>query len=82
VQVGLDPRGVGLSNQVQCDPAIYAERVSLFPQTEEELAKLKDKNRRLGESCLNHTGRVFEHLDTIRSVIHSFETLNQSLIRL
>ncbi|KAF3042318.1 hypothetical protein E8E12_000768 [Didymella heteroderae] len=63
--VGLDPRGVGLSHQVQCDPAIYAERVSLFPQTGEEFAKLKDKNRRFGESCLNRTGGVFEHLDTI-----------------
>lgn len=68
IQVGLDTRGVGLSNQVQCDPAIYAERVGLFLQTEEELAKLKDKNRRFGESCLNRTGRVFEHLDTIRLV--------------
>lgn len=64
--IGLDPRGVGLSNQVQCDPEIYAERVSLFPQTEEELERLKDKNQRLGESCLNLTGPVFEHLDTIR----------------
>lgn len=77
LQVGLDPRGVGLSNQVQCDSAIYAERVSLFPQTEEELRKLKDKNRRFGESCLNRTGPVFEHLDTIRLVNASLETTQQ-----
>ena len=81
VQVGLDPRGVGLSNQVQCDPSIYADRVSLFPQAEEELVKLKDKNRRFGESCLNGTGRVFEHLDTIRSVMHYVQTLKWRLTR-
>jgi hypothetical protein len=62
----LDPRGVGLSNQVQCDMSIYAERVSLFPQDEEELGKLRDKNRRFGESCRTLTGPLFEHLDTIR----------------
>ncbi|KAH4070358.1 hypothetical protein HBI75_088190 [Parastagonospora nodorum] len=63
--IGLDPRGVGLSNQIQCDMTIYAERVSLFPQTEEEYEKLVDKNRRLGESCRKLTGPLFEHLDTI-----------------
>lgn len=66
--IGLDPRGVGLSNQVQCDMSIYSERVSLFPQSEKELARLQDKNRRLGESCLGLTGPVLKHLDTIRWV--------------
>jgi hypothetical protein len=64
--IGLDPRGVGLSHQIQCDMKIYAERVSLFPQTDEEFQRLIDKNRRLGESCRNLTGPLFEHLDTIR----------------
>jgi hypothetical protein len=32
--IGLDPRGVGLSKQVECDMNIYAERVSLFPNTQ------------------------------------------------
>ncbi|KAF2123384.1 hypothetical protein P153DRAFT_427037 [Dothidotthia symphoricarpi CBS 119687] len=63
--IGLDPRGVGLSSQVQCDMDIYAERVSLFPETEEDLEKLIDKNKRLGESCRELTGPLLEHLDTI-----------------
>lgn len=64
--IGLDPRGAGLSNQVQCDMSILAERVSLFPQTDEDFEELVDKNKRLGESCRNLTGPLFEHLDTIR----------------
>ncbi|KAF9697460.1 hypothetical protein EKO04_004574 [Ascochyta lentis] len=47
--------------------SIYAERVTLFPQTEDELLRLEDKNRRLGESCRGLTGKVFEHLDTVSS---------------
>lgn len=64
--IGLDPRGVGLSKQVECDTSIYAERVSLFPQSEEEFEKLADKNKRLGESCRKKTGPLLEHIDTIR----------------
>ncbi|KAF2847197.1 alpha/beta-hydrolase [Plenodomus tracheiphilus IPT5] len=65
--IGVDPRGVGLSHQIKCNMTIFAERVSLFPQTEEEFATLVDKNRRLGESCRELTGPLFEHLDTISS---------------
>lgn len=64
--IGLDPRGVGLSNQAQCDMSIYAERVSLFPTTQKEYDALVDKNKRLGESCRQLTGPLLEHLDTIR----------------
>lgn len=64
--IGLDPRGVGLSKQVECNMDIYAERVSLFPKTQKEYEKLVDKNRRLGESCRELTGPLLEHIDTIR----------------
>jgi len=67
--IGLDPRGVGLSKQVECDLKIYAERVSLFPTTQEQFDQLVDKNKRLGESCRNLTGPLLEHLDTIRYML-------------
>jgi hypothetical protein len=70
--IGLDPRGVGLSKQVECDMDIYAERVSLFPKTQEEYDKLVDKNKRLGESCRLLTGPLLEYIDTIRYVSHIF----------
>ncbi|KAH9875399.1 hypothetical protein J1614_004891 [Plenodomus biglobosus] len=63
--IGLDPRGVGLSHQVQCNMSILSERVTLFPQNEEQFNALVDKNRRLGESCRELTGPLFEHVDTI-----------------
>ncbi|RAQ99416.1 tap domain-containing protein [Stemphylium lycopersici] len=63
--IGLDPRGVGLSHQINCSKEIYAERVSWFPETEEEFDALVDKNKRLGESCRELTGPLLEHVDTI-----------------
>jgi hypothetical protein len=64
--IGLDPRGVGLSHEVQCDMSIYAERVSSYPQSNEGLERLLDKNKRFGESCLRLTGPILKHVDTIR----------------
>jgi pimeloyl-ACP methyl ester carboxylesterase len=66
--IGVDPRGVGQSAKSQCDPAIWNERVSQFPKTKEEYNRLVDKNKRLGESCLNRTGEVTNYLDTISAV--------------
>jgi len=66
--IGLDPRGVGLSAQIKCDPEIFAERVSLFPKTQEDFDALEDKNNRLGASCRELTGPLLEHVDTIRYV--------------
>jgi pimeloyl-ACP methyl ester carboxylesterase len=63
--IGVDPRGVQGSAESQCDGAIWAERVSMFPKTQEEFDRLVDKNRRLGESCLNRTGDVIKYIDTI-----------------
>ncbi|KAL2814092.1 Alpha/Beta hydrolase protein [Aspergillus cavernicola] len=62
--IGLDPRGIGLSTRVKCDPDRYNKRVSLFPTTEEEFQALVEKNRALGESCRNLTGDLFFHVDT------------------
>jgi pimeloyl-ACP methyl ester carboxylesterase len=66
--IGVDPRGVGMSAQSQCNPDIWNERVSQFPKTKEEYDRLVDKNKRLGESCLNRTGDVVKYLDTISAV--------------
>jgi pimeloyl-ACP methyl ester carboxylesterase len=34
--IGVDPRGVGLSSPVRCDPALLNRQVSLFPKNEAE----------------------------------------------
>jgi pimeloyl-ACP methyl ester carboxylesterase len=61
--IGLDPRGVGRSTRIQCDPAIWNEAVTLLPKTEAEYSALVDHNRRLGRSCAERTGRLINFLD-------------------
>jgi pimeloyl-ACP methyl ester carboxylesterase len=63
--IGVDPRGVGMSNPVRCNASIYNERVSLFPKTKEEYERMLDKYKRLGESCLEQTGDLVNYMDTV-----------------
>ncbi|KAL4927548.1 alpha/beta hydrolase [Aspergillus undulatus] len=64
--IGLDPRGIGLSTRVKCDPDLWNKRVAtpLFPKTEGEFEELVNTNKAFGESCCNKTGSLFYHLDT------------------
>ncbi|KAI0403507.1 TAP-like protein-domain-containing protein [Xylaria palmicola] len=66
--IGLDPRGVGISTPVQCDPELYNKRVKYMPTTEEEYAALVQYNQDLGASCLEKTGPLVRYVDTINAV--------------
>jgi pimeloyl-ACP methyl ester carboxylesterase len=63
--IGVDPRGVGMSNSIRCNASIYNERASLFPRTQEEYEHMVYKYKRLGESCLEQTGPLVNYMDTI-----------------
>jgi pimeloyl-ACP methyl ester carboxylesterase len=63
--IGIDPRGVGLSTPVQCEPEIYNQTVSLFPHNQAEYDALVAHNTALGESCLELTGPLLGHIDTV-----------------
>ncbi|KAF2728745.1 hypothetical protein EJ04DRAFT_581128 [Polyplosphaeria fusca] len=76
--IGLDPRGIGFSQAVQCDQSIWAERVSWFPDTQEDYDKLVDKNRRYGESCREKTGPLLEYLDMV-SIVKDHEAVRIAL---
>jgi pimeloyl-ACP methyl ester carboxylesterase len=76
--VGLDPRGVGISNPVKCDPNIWNERVSLFPTTEKEYQNLVKHNKAVGESCAKLTGNLINHLDTAH-VVEDFEMFRRAI---
>ncbi|KAI4868898.1 alpha/beta-hydrolase [Hypoxylon rubiginosum] len=76
--IGLDPRGVGLSTPVVCDPAAYNERVSYFPKTQEEYDELVAYNVALGESCRAKTGRLIDFVDTI-SAVKDHEAVRKAL---
>ncbi|KAF4151863.1 hypothetical protein CNMCM6069_002977 [Aspergillus lentulus] len=76
--VGLDPRGVGLSSPIRCDPEIYNQRVAYWPSNQTELDALVQKFQRFGESCLNMTGSLVKHMDSI-SVAKDMEAIRQGL---
>ncbi|KAI0534302.1 TAP-like protein-domain-containing protein [Xylaria digitata] len=66
--IGLDPRGVGISTPVRCDPAVFNKRVKFMPKTEEEYEALVQYNEDLGASCLKNTGPLLNFVDTISAV--------------
>ena len=76
--IGVDPRGVGLSSPVRCDPALLNERVSLFPRTEAQFRRLVEHNRALGRSCRWLTGPLLEHVDTV-SAARDLEAVRSAL---
>lgn len=76
--IGMDPRGLGLSSPIKCDPDIANERVSYFPTTDAEFDRLVAHNKALGESCLNLTGPLVGFVDTL-SVSHDIEALRIAL---
>ena len=59
--IGMDPRGVGLSTRVRCDPAVYNRPVSLFPRTAAQFRRLANYARALGRSCRKRTGALLGH---------------------
>lgn len=67
--VGLDPRGVGLSSPLRCDPELSNVRVDWFPEDQASFDRLVERNRAFGESCLNRTGELFYHIDTMSAGI-------------
>jgi pimeloyl-ACP methyl ester carboxylesterase len=63
--IGMDPRGTGMSTPVRCDPDVWNEYVSRFPQDEAGFADLRAHTQAVGESCLRLTGPLLGHLDTV-----------------
>ncbi|KAJ3535191.1 hypothetical protein NM208_g7238 [Fusarium decemcellulare] len=76
--IGLDPRGVGQSTPVQCDPKLFNERVSTFVHNDDGYDALFNYSRRLGESCAKLTGPLINHLDTIH-VVKDHEVVRKAL---
>ncbi|KAL3453188.1 Alpha/Beta hydrolase protein [Aspergillus insuetus] len=65
--IGFDPRGIGLSTRIKCDPELFNNYASVFPTTEEEFDALVARNKALGESCRDLTGDLFYHVDTTQA---------------
>jgi pimeloyl-ACP methyl ester carboxylesterase len=77
--IGMDPRGVGLSTPIQCDPDVYNQLTSrLFPNTAAQFDQLASSARAFGQSCLERTGPLLGHVDT-RSAARDMEALRRGL---
>jgi pimeloyl-ACP methyl ester carboxylesterase len=76
--IGMDPRGTGTSTPVKCDPAIWNENVSRFPTDETGFATLRAHTEAAGASCLELTGPLLGHLDTV-SVARDMEHVRLAL---
>jgi pimeloyl-ACP methyl ester carboxylesterase len=76
--VGMDPRGVGASTPVRCNPGIWNQVVSWFPRDETSFTQLREHYRAFGESCLRVTGPLLAHLDTT-NVARDLESVRAAL---
>jgi pimeloyl-ACP methyl ester carboxylesterase len=76
--IGVDPRGVGLSSPVRCDPAQLNRQVPVFPKNATQFRQLVERNQALGRSCRRLTGPLLEHVDTV-SAARDLELLRRAL---
>ena len=76
--VGMDPRGVEGSSQIQCGVPVFTPELMLFPRTEQQFEYLRRHTREVGLSCLQQTGDLVRHADTI-SVARDHEALRIAL---
>ena len=76
--IGVDPRATGGSGHVQCDVPILTPADTLFPHSEPEFQALLRHNRAVGLSCLQRTGSLMAHTDTV-SVARDHEAARVAL---
>jgi len=76
--IGMDPRGVGSSTPVRCDPDLWNAPVSRFPDDQAAFRALAEHTQAVGASCLELTGPLLAHLDT-ESAARDIEALRVAL---
>ncbi|KAL7782557.1 alpha/beta-hydrolase [Trichoderma afarasin] len=76
--IGVDMRGTGRSNPVQCDKDLYTKvqwpMIKDHQTYDETMARAKE----WGETCVNMTGPLMNHLGTDQA-IHDYEMVRQAL---
>jgi pimeloyl-ACP methyl ester carboxylesterase len=73
--IGMDPRGVGTSTPIQCDPDVNNQLVSrLCPSTQAQFDELASS----AGACLERSGPLLGHVDT-RSAARDMEALRRAL---
>ncbi|MGH8791140.1 MAG: alpha/beta hydrolase [Stackebrandtia sp.] len=72
--VGVDPRGVGGSEQIQCELPVHDPDVAQFPRTQDEYDALVAHNRAVADSCDD----LFAYVDTA-SVARDHDSVRDAL---
>lgn len=77
--VGVDPRGMGYSNPIQCDPDIFNAKPQLLDAgSDAGFARTLAFNKAFGNSCLKKTGKLVQFMDAV-STAKDFELVRQAL---
>ena len=76
--VGLDPRGVGGSTPITCGVPALTPDYTFFPRTQQEFDAMVAHNRAVAQSCLQQTGPLLLHADTV-SVARDHEAVRIAL---
>ena len=76
--VGVDPRGIAGSTPVSCRIPDPQPGYTLFPRTEAQFEQMVRQNRALGRGCLEQTGPLLSHVDTV-SVARDHEAVRIGL---
>jgi pimeloyl-ACP methyl ester carboxylesterase len=76
--VGVDPRGIRGSTPVACRIPDPQPGYTLFPRTQAQFDQMVRLNRELGRGCLEQTGRLLGHVDTV-SVARDHEAVRIGL---
>jgi pimeloyl-ACP methyl ester carboxylesterase len=76
--VSVDPRGVGNSTPITCGVPALSPDYQYFPRTQREFDAMVAHNRAVAKSCLQETGPLFLHADTV-SVARDHEALRIAL---
>jgi pimeloyl-ACP methyl ester carboxylesterase len=76
--VGVDPRGIAGSTPVSCRIPDQEPGFTLFPRTQAQFDQMVRQNRSWGRACLEQTGRLLGHVDTV-SVARDHEAVRIGL---
>ena len=63
--IGVDPRGVAGSTPISCRVPESEPGYTLFPRTQAQFDQMVRVNRALGRGCLEQTGPLLGHVDTV-----------------
>ena len=66
--VSFDPRGIARSNPVLCSAALLSQQPSPLMKSQADFDATVRYNRTLAADCREHTGPLYDHIDTWQSV--------------